>query len=109
MPHVHEATLRVESGVDPAAVGAAVTIELCGAVDHGGNCRWPHNNDIEPDGAASTFRTLFVADPFEADEVHERISLALRSSNEWFVTAEGRRPLEPDEELLAARLANTPL
>jgi hypothetical protein len=29
LPHVHEATLRLEGTTDPAAVGATVTVEFC--------------------------------------------------------------------------------
>ena len=108
-PHVHEATLRLEDEADPAAVCAAVTVELCGAWDHHGGCRWPHNNEIWPEGKSATFRTLFVAPPSQIREVHDRIGLALRSSGEWSVIIDGPRPLRADDEALAARLARTPL
>jgi hypothetical protein len=100
--HVHKATVRLEGGTDPAAVGAAVTVELCGAVDHAGTCRWPHNNGISADG--ERFRTVFVAGGPEVDEVHRRIALALRSATDWSVASDGARELTPDERELAARL-----
>jgi len=46
-------------GTDPAAVGAMVTVALCGHWEHDGPCRWPHHNQI--DGAQ--FRTVFIATP----------------------------------------------
>jgi hypothetical protein len=109
-PFVHEATLLLATAVDPAAVGAAVTVELCGHWEHDGGCRWPHNSEIEvaPDGRAATFRTLFVAPPSEAAAVHERIADALRASPEWAVTQSGSRTLQPGELDLAERLAMTP-
>ena len=36
---VHEADLWLAGGVDPAAVGAAVTAALCGHWEHEGPCR----------------------------------------------------------------------
>ena len=109
-PYVHEATLRLATGLDPAAVGAAVTVELCGDWEHEGGCRWPHNNEIEVegDGRTASFRTLFISAPVEADELHERIAKALRASPEWVVTQSGPRALTSGEMELAARLAMTP-
>jgi hypothetical protein len=100
--HVHEATVRLDVGTDPAAVGAAVTVELCGAVDHAGTCRWPHNNEISADG--ERFRTVFVAAEPEVDEVHRRTALALRSATGWSVASNGARDLTTGERELAARL-----
>ena len=89
-------------------VGAIVTIELCGSVDHAGGCRWPHNSTVvELDGTDAVFRSVFVAPPAEAEEVHDRIASALRSSAEWVVLSEGERPLSDDEAALGVRLART--
>ena len=102
--YVHEASIRLRPGVDPAAIGAAVTTELCGSVEHDGGCRWPHNNALEPHGDRAVFRTLFVAPESEEREVRTRIRLALRSSEDWFVSADRARPLQSDELPLAKRL-----
>jgi hypothetical protein len=104
---VHEAELRLPEEVDPAAVGAAVTTLLCGHCEHEGPCRWPHNNDVRPSGAAFLFRTLFVAHASEEPRVRERIEEALRST-EWAVIRSGARPVAPGERPLAARLAGAP-
>jgi hypothetical protein len=107
-PYVHEARLRLADGTDPSAVGAAVTIELCGSIDHEGGCRWPHNSMVvELDGRDAVFRSVFVAPPAEAGEVRQRIATALRSSLEWIVVSDGERSLSRDEETLATRLART--
>jgi hypothetical protein len=105
--YVHTATLQLGAGTDPAAVGAAVTVELCGHWDHEGDCRWPHNNEISVVGTDALFRTVFVAPSSEASEVHERIDNALRTSVDWSVQASGPRPLEPDEEGLLGKLVSS--
>ena len=86
-----------------------MTVELCGHWEHEGECRWPHNNEIRPEGDVATFRTIFVAPPSEEREVHDRIESALRSAAGWSVTASGSRALRPEERSLATSLANAPL
>jgi len=105
--HVHEAVLSLADGTDPQAVGAAVTTELCGAAEHHGPCRWPHNNAVVPGDEVTVFRTVFIAEQSEEREVRRRIRTALRSSDEWDVTSDRTRSLTPDEHALAARLART--
>jgi hypothetical protein len=100
--HVVEAELRLSPGCDPAAVGAAVTVELCGDWRHTGPCRWPHNNAI----SGERFRTLFVAADSEVDDVARRIETALRGSDSWEVLAVRRREIAQDEQELAARLGS---
>jgi hypothetical protein len=41
------------------------------------------------------------------DDVHRRISSALRDSSDWSVASERRPPLTSDEEMSAARLDRT--
>ena len=101
---VHEASIRLTPGVDPATIGSAVTTELCGSAEHEGDCRWPHNNAIEPHGDTAVFRTLFVAPEAEEREVRTRIRSALRSSEYWFVISDRARPLQSDELPVAKRL-----
>jgi hypothetical protein len=94
--YVVAAELR-QADMDPAAVGAAVTVELCGQWKHEGACRWPHNNDA----AAGAFRTLFVASEEDEPEVRSRIESVLRP---WIVGEPLDRDVLPEEEALAARL-----
>jgi hypothetical protein len=108
-PFVVEAVLRLDEGTDPGSPGAAVTVELCGQVDHEGGCRWPHNNEFVPEGDAPNFRTLFIATTVEEQDVRDRIERALRSGSGWSVADCGSRVLLPEERSLAARLASTPL
>src|SRR3712207_2023776 len=84
---VLEAALELRDGVDPAAVGAAVTAELCGHWEHDGPCRWPHNNAID----AGVFRTVFVADPGDEEQVRRRVERALRDADDWRVESVSAR------------------
>jgi hypothetical protein len=103
--HVHAASIRLVEGTNPAQVGAAVTVELCGHWEHEGPCRWPHNNAIEDVAPVAAFRTVFVAAEGDVAAVHARIDRALRSSSEWTVLASGPRALTSDEETLGAKLS----
>jgi hypothetical protein len=107
---VLEATLTLGEGVDPAAVGAAVTTELCGHWEHEGGCRWPHNNEIAAEGASgrASFRTLFLAPEHEQAEARTRIEKALREGPGWSVESTGERDLSGNEAELAIRMARAP-
>ena len=105
---VAEAQLILLAGVDPAAVGAAVTTELCGHWEHEGPCRWPHNNQIEQVEENFTFRTLFIAPSKEEHDVRNPIKHALRRSDGWEVVRIVGRNVTPSEAALAARLATSP-
>ena len=109
-PYVLEATLTLAAEVDPAAVGAAVTTELCGHWEHEGGCRWPHNNEIFAEGASgrASFRTLFLAPGNEEADVRTRIEKALREGPGWSVESTGERELSGDETALAVTMARTP-
>jgi len=106
---VQEVGLRLAPGADAAAAGAAVTVALCGHWEHEGPCRWPHNNreTITRDDLLR-LRTIFVCAPDEEAEVRARIDDGLRASSNWEVVSAHGRPVAPDEQLLAARLAATP-
>ena len=106
--YVHEAAITLGAGTDPGEVSAAVTIELCGGAEHDdGPCPWPHNNAIDPSGDVAVFRTLFLAQESDEQEVRARIQSALRSSNHWLVRFSRPRPLQFAERALATRLAST--
>ena len=108
LAQVIEAELVLAADTNPAAVGAAVTIELCGSTDHDGPCRWPHNNAFDSAGEPSRLRTVYVADAAEADEVATRIEASLRAADGWRVAEVERRPIAAAERELAARLLTTP-
>ena len=102
---VHEADIELLEDTDPRAVGAAVTVALCGHWEHEGPCRWPQYNDFV---AADRFRTLFVCDEDEEPEVRTRIRGALGGATEWRVMAERSRPVAEAERSLAEHLVSVP-
>jgi hypothetical protein len=106
--YVVEAALALAGDLDPAAVGAAVTAELCGHWEHEGACRWPHNSAIDTAHAPARFRTLFVAAEGEAAEIRQRIERTLRGASAWSVVSLGERPVAEHELALAERLRNAP-
>ena len=75
-PHVHVAHV-VELDGDPAALGGAVTTELCGHWEHEGECRWPHRTDSAPDGEGHVVTVRFGAAEDEVAQVRDRIDHAL--------------------------------
>lgn len=106
---MHAAELVLEEGVDPTAPGAAVTIELCGAIDHEGGCRWPNNHDLDDSVTPARFRTVFVCEPEDEQQVRTRIEDALKGATGWRVASLGQRALTADEQELGVRLARTSL
>jgi hypothetical protein len=107
IPYVHMAEVSLDAAVDPSAVGAAVTVELCGRWQHRGVCQWPHNNQVRGQEPTQV-RVLFVADKTDELEVRRRIEKALRSAPGWSVLSSGPRPVRPSERALAARLSRAP-
>jgi hypothetical protein len=105
--HVLEAELELGEGVDPRAVGAAVTVELCGPWEHEGPCVWPHNSDIDTRRSPALFRTIYVADEDEP-EVRARIEGSLREAHDWCVVDVRTRAVAEGERELAERLASGP-
>lgn len=120
--YVHEAEIDLGTDVDPRAVGAAVTVALCGHWEHEGPCLWPHNNDIAEghpptpprvqigDSATPThlYRTLFVCEPSEEPTVRAKIRAALHTSPEWRLIVERERAVAPQEQALANDLLRVP-
>ena len=105
---VTEAEIRLAADSDPAAVGAAVTVALCGHWEHDGPCRWPHNNAIRAGREPASFRTVFVADAAEAPEVRRRIEASLRDGSGWDVLSVRERDVAAEERALAERLLAGP-
>ena len=106
--YVAAAEIELGDGCDPAAVGAAVTVELCGHWEHEGPCRWPHNNAIDPGSHPAIFRTLFVADASDEPEVRSRIEKGLRAAGDWRMLSVDSRAVADHERELAERLLAGP-
>ena len=74
MTFAHQQVCRV-AGLDgdPAALGGAVTVALCGHWEHDGPCRWPHHNEIHQDGDQLVVTVRFDAPDDEVPEVRAAI------------------------------------
>jgi hypothetical protein len=106
--YVLEAEIELEEGADPRAVGAAVTVELCGHWEHEGPCAWPHNSAIDAARTPALLRTIYVADEDEEPEIRDRIVRSLNQAADWSVEGIRARPIADDERDLANRLASAP-
>ena len=114
-PFVHEAVLAVSGNSDDAAPGAAVTLELCGSVEHPPPCPLaPHNTRAERTGETLTVRVVFVTEPENEEQVRARIEKALRAESvtrpngteaSWEFLEGAAATLSPSEAALAGRLA----
>ena len=99
----HDATVVVAPDGDPDAVGAAITIALCGHWEHDPPCRWPHVTEVVArTDETVTIRTLFACEPGEAVAVRARISAALETGD-WVVRDQGPAPVPADRADWAAR------
>ncbi|MEU9133329.1 hypothetical protein AB0D08_35450 [Kitasatospora sp. NPDC048540] len=116
--YVHEAVVVLAAGGDVRALGAAVTVALCGHWDHEPPCPLaPHHTAVEPSTDARVrLRVLFAAEPAAEAEVRERIEAALRGgalegpdgvTTRW--RPAGSRPgaIRPDEAEHAERLVRS--
>jgi hypothetical protein len=93
--HVHGARLLLAPGADRRAPGGAVTVELCGSIEHDPPCTWPHLTLVETDGHELVVTVRFVAGADAAD-VRARIDRSLRAGGSWTVDRSG--PVPPSEE-----------
>lgn len=80
LAYAHDAVLQMNSTEDPTAIGAAVTVALCGASQHEPPCPLaPHHTSTERSGGEVLVRTLFAAEPGVEAEVRRQIDEALSS------------------------------
>lgn len=110
----HTAELSMPAGDDPAAVGAAITVALCGHWEHEPPCPLaPHHSQAERDGETVRVRTLFAAEPDQEPEVRRLIEQALRTGEQsrpdgatarWQLRRSEAAELGPDELAHAERL-----
>jgi hypothetical protein len=74
----HEQVCRVRDlDGDPAALGGAVTVALCGHWEHDGPCRWPHHNETRRDGDDVLLTVRFDATDDDVAEVRDAITRAV--------------------------------
>ena len=109
----HVAELAMPTG-DSAAPGAAITLALCGGIQHLPPCPLaPHHTAAERDGETVRLRVLFAAEPGDEREVRTRIDAALISgqqegpdgaANHWRLVSSGTAEIAAGEFAHAERL-----
>ena len=76
--YAHDAVVRMSPASDPKAIGAAITVSLCGDWQHEPPCPMaPHHTHAEPEASEVRVRTLFAAEPTLERDVRRRIDQAL--------------------------------
>jgi hypothetical protein len=112
----HDAVVAVEPGGDERAMGAAITVALCGHWEHEPPCPLaPHHTAVERVGEQVQLRVLFAAEPTDEQEVRSRIRHALSTGfldgpngvTQWRLHTECAGEVRAQEGEHAARLARS--
>ncbi len=113
----HTAELSMPAGDDPAAVGAAITVALCGHWEHEPPCPLsPHHSHADREGETVRVRILFAAEPDQEPEVRRLIDQALRGGEldrsdgtvtHWQLRRSEAAEVSPDELAHAERLISS--
>ena len=64
---------------DERAIGAAVTVALCGHWEHDGPCRWPHTTSTEVAGSRVAISVNYECPEDERPQVESLIAGAISS------------------------------
>jgi len=82
--YAHDASVRMRSADGADAIGAAITVALCGDWRHEPPCPLaPHHTQIERTGDQAQVHTIFATEPSLESEVRQHIDQALaRGSRE---------------------------
>ncbi len=112
--HVQIATLATEAAFDDRAPGGAVTVALCGALEHDPPCPLaPHHTRVDVRDEQATIRVVFVCDPMHEFEVRSRIDASLAAgafrgpdgvTSTWRLLEAHAGHLDTAEHALADRL-----
>jgi hypothetical protein len=74
----HDAIIAMQTGDNPNAAGAAITVALCGGWDHTTPCPLaPHYVTNSPAGETVALRVLFATEPVNEQRVRSLIGEAL--------------------------------
>jgi hypothetical protein len=105
---VVEAELALDEGFDPAAVGAAVTTDLCGHWEHDGPCRWP--TTARSRQIATRRRSARCSWPTRRrpQQVRQRVEAVLGDGSGWRLVSLRERAVADAERPLAERLLSGP-
>ncbi|HEX4688501.1 MAG TPA: hypothetical protein VH228_17105 [Nocardioides sp.] len=112
---VHDAVLELLEGADERAPGGAVTLALCGALDHEPPCPVaPHHTSVSGRGARRRVRVLFATD--DEPVIRRTIQLALGCGefespdgvvSRWVMHSSTPSEVSDDERGYAARLVES--
>lgn len=107
----------MEPDGDVRAIGGAVTVALCGAIEHEPPCPLaPHATVSERVGEEVAVRILFAAEPSDEAEARRRIGSALSMpsfvgpdgvTTRWQLVRHAPSPVQETESDHAARLIRT--
>lgn len=114
LAYAHEAVVILAPEADERAPGGAITVALCGALEHEPPCPLAahHTAASERDGEV-TLRILFATAPDHADDVRDRIDAALRAgtfaapdgtTTHWRLIRSGCVRIAPEDRAHARRL-----
>jgi hypothetical protein len=108
----HQATVSMAPDADPAALGAAITVALCGHWEHPPPCPLaPHHTSSLRDGDVVSVRTLFACEPDQEQLVRDRINGALEAGATgdatWALRGSGKDEVREAEQAHAGRLVNS--
>jgi hypothetical protein len=114
-PYLHIASLDMSVDDDDRAPGAAITVALCGSLQHSPPCPLAaHHTQPVRNGETVDLRVVFATEPEHEEEVRRRIDAALRAvaaadphgaTSRW--AFRGSRPgvLSPSELAHARRIS----
>ena len=101
--YAHEVELFWVGMEDERGPGGAITVELCGALEHEPPCPVAsHHTSVVRRSMALEVRVLFACEPADEQSVRERIDTAL--AREWQVLATRTGSVRDDERDHSARL-----
>lgn len=117
-PFVHLAVVDLPGAGDPAALGGAISVALCGTWDHAGPCPLaPHHTSVRQDGDRATLRVLFATEPEHEQQVRVLIGSALAAgtatgpdgtTTSWQLVEQSANDILPTEVMHAFRLVSSP-
>jgi hypothetical protein len=112
--YAHDAVVSMDPGGDLRAPGAAITVALCGSLEHEPPCPLAaHHTWAERNGTDVRLRILFAAEPESSADVRLGIDRALRAGSfagpggvvtEWRLLSSSPADIAADEQDHAARL-----
>ncbi len=101
--YAHDAVVLMEPDADTREPGGAVTVALCGELEHPPPCPLAaHHTAAHRDGGSVRLRILFATPPSSESVVRRRIDSALRAR--WAVVSSSAGEVSDAERDHAARL-----